>query len=289
METKDPSRLSQDASAPQGCPEAPVTAWFERIAHCHLLKYLFQSLRKVFSWVHSVVPAGTPGGQSHPAQSPDRPVRHARKRLGTLSHVLLAFIPCRVQQALGYLPIIERKAVSEETLKMPIYPSGKGNKRKQDDIALEDHLCWVETLQKELSDEDDPDDPIYEPAKSDTDSEEYKSQNSTEVDLEVEEKDGILMLKEDLSQQEGLSRGGEASPGASGKEAPSFRSSGDGSEQPGQEALSTSGDPSVTPETPVVEAGRSLQSQDPVERHMQEAAVASSSDSQDQWVDVSGE
>lgn len=49
-----------------------------------------------------------------------------------------------------------------EIRKTPVKPCGKGSKRKQDDVALEDQQSWVEVLQEELPEQDDPNDATYE-------------------------------------------------------------------------------------------------------------------------------
>ncbi|XP_077778149.1 uncharacterized protein LOC114588641 [Podarcis muralis] len=257
----------------------PRTFWFVR-SPCRLLTYLFQFLRKFFPWARLAIPVRTPTGKASLAQSPDRPVRRPKKRLGTVAHVILAFAPLRFQRAFGYLTIMERDLVPKETLDAPVHPSGKGNKRKKDDVTLEEELCWAELLQKELPDEDDPEDPTYEFTVSETDSEEYKSQNDTDVNLEVEEKDGFLMLKEDPAQQEDPKK----EIGA-GEEALDPRCSGDGSEQPDEEVPDDGGDnPGANPTSPAPpESTLLLPSRNP------SAEMTSSDNSQDQWVNVSGE
>lgn len=42
-----------------------------------------------------------------------------------------------------------------------INPSSKANKRKRDDVALEEQVSWVEVLEGDLL-EDDPEDVTYE-------------------------------------------------------------------------------------------------------------------------------
>ncbi|KAI6072225.1 Ww domain-binding protein 11-like protein [Aix galericulata] len=81
-----------------------------------------------------------------------------------------------------------------------INSSSKANKRKQDDVALEEQVSWVVVLEGDLL-EDDHEDVTYEPSDLETDSEEYKSQNDTETDLEFEEQNGIVMLKESSALQ----------------------------------------------------------------------------------------
>ncbi|KAG6934814.1 hypothetical protein G0U57_016225, partial [Chelydra serpentina] len=121
-------------------------------------------LHKISAWGSSPVPVETIGSQDSRAPSPDRPVRHAKKRLGRLAHLLFAVIPSRFQRALGYLPAdsMGQSGVPEEIQKSPVKPSGKGSKRKQDDVALEEHQSWVEVLQQELPEEDEAEDSTYE-------------------------------------------------------------------------------------------------------------------------------
>ncbi|XP_040197835.1 uncharacterized protein LOC120930723 [Rana temporaria] len=94
--------------------------------------------------------------------------------------------------------VYKQKLLLTEIRKSPLKPHGKGSKRKQDDIEVEEEYhSWVTFMAEDLPDEDQEDDPTYEPSKfSNSDSEENRSKNDTESDLEVEEKDGMLMLKE---------------------------------------------------------------------------------------------
>ncbi|KAG8126897.1 hypothetical protein E2320_022039, partial [Naja naja] len=123
----------------------------------------------------------------------------AVKRLGTVAQILFAIIPVRFQLALGFLHNMCQSIEVEEILNSPVTPSMRGSKRKmeEEDADLDEPQCWIETILKDLSDNDDSQDPTYEPSKSESDSEEYKSQNDTEGDLEYEEKNGLVMLKED--------------------------------------------------------------------------------------------
>ncbi|KAI4899976.1 hypothetical protein NFI96_001444 [Prochilodus magdalenae] len=79
----------------------------------------------------------------------------------------------------------------------PTKPCGKGSKRKQDDMDEDDEpeqQSWVEALTQELTDEDHAGDPDYEPSAIETDSEEYRSHNETESDIEVEK--GVVVIKD---------------------------------------------------------------------------------------------
>ncbi|XP_051791276.1 oogenesis-related isoform X2 [Erpetoichthys calabaricus] len=128
-----------------------------------------------------------------------RQYRSGRKRLHRATRLLLSFMPYRLQSALGY-PVpssIGKVPISEEIRCSPTKLSGKGNKRKQDDLDEEEHQSWVEALNEELGDEDCLDDPTYEPStQEETDSEENRTHNDTESDIEVENKDGMIMIKE---------------------------------------------------------------------------------------------
>ncbi|XP_074834021.1 uncharacterized protein LOC142002088 [Carettochelys insculpta] len=178
--------------------ESLLAKFFCHVAQLEIYRSLVWLLHKIACWGGSSAPVENVGSQNPHAPSPARPVRHARKRLGRLARLLFAVVPSGLQQALGYLPAdsMAQRGVPEEIQKSPVRPSGKGSKRKQDDVALEEQQSWVEVLQEELPDEDETEDSTYEPTPSETDSEEYQSQNDTETDLEFEERDGMLVLKE---------------------------------------------------------------------------------------------
>ncbi|XP_007233316.1 oogenesis-related isoform X2 [Astyanax mexicanus] len=127
-----------------------------------------------------------------------RQCRTGRKRLRWASRLLLAILPRRVQGILGY-PVCTSIGctVSPEVRCSPTKPCGKGNKRKQDDMDEDDEpeqQSWVEALNQEMTDEDPAGDPNYEPTTVDTDSEEYRSHNDTESDIEVEK--GVVVIKD---------------------------------------------------------------------------------------------
>ncbi|XP_032658350.2 uncharacterized protein LOC116837762 [Chelonoidis abingdonii] len=184
--------------------ESSLARFFHHIAPLGLFSSLARLLHKLSAWGGPSVPVENIGSLDYRAPSLDRPVRHAKKRLGRLAQLLFAIIPARFQRVLGYLPAdcMGQSRIPEEIRKSPVKPSGKGSKRKQDDVALEEQQSWVEILQQELPEEDEAEDSTYEPTRSETDSEEYRSQNDTETDLEFEEKDGVLVLKESPSLQE---------------------------------------------------------------------------------------
>ncbi|XP_067254796.1 oogenesis-related [Chanodichthys erythropterus] len=128
----------------------------------------------------------------------DRPCRTVRKRLHRATRLLLAILPRRIQSALGY-PVCTSIgcAVSPEVRCSPTKPCGKGSKRKQDDLDEEEEVeqqSWVEALNQELAEEDHVADPDYEPSAVETDSEEYRSHNDTESDLEMEK--GVVVIKD---------------------------------------------------------------------------------------------
>ncbi|XP_030396667.1 uncharacterized protein LOC115638813 [Gopherus evgoodei] len=195
---------SEELPAAQTDCEFSLARFFHHIAPLGLFSSLARLLHKLSAWGGPSVPVENIGSLDDCAPSLDRPVRHAKKRLGRLAHFLFAIIPARFQHALGYLPTdcMGQSRIPEEIQKSPVKPSGKGSKRKQDDVALEEQQSWVEILQQELPEEDEAEDSTYEPTRSETDSEEYRSQNDTETDLEFEEKDGVLVLKESPSLQE---------------------------------------------------------------------------------------
>ncbi|CAM4712677.1 unnamed protein product [Caretta caretta] len=236
--------LPQEMPAVRTDSESSLARFFRQIARLGLFTSLVRLLHKISAWGGSSLPVENIGSQDYHAPSPDRPVRRAKKRLGRLAHLLFAIIPSRFQRALGYLPAdsMGQSGIPEEIQKSPVKPSGKGSKRKQDDVALEEHQSWVEILQQELPEEDEAEDPTYEQTQSETDSEEYRSQNDTETDLEFEEKDGVLVLKASPSLQgtlDGENMLAAASSHALEQQAAASSSGGDALEQ--QAAASSSG------------------------------------------------
>ncbi|XP_066458142.1 uncharacterized protein [Eleutherodactylus coqui] len=124
-----------------------------------------------------------------------------KKRLGRLARLILFIAPNKMQGALGYRTVEDiGKTSTDDIKKSPLKPCGKGSKRKQDDLDIEEQHSWVTFMTEDLPDEDEDGDATYEPSNSESDSEENKSKNDTESDLEVEERDGIVMLKESVQE-----------------------------------------------------------------------------------------
>ncbi|XP_075046085.1 uncharacterized protein LOC142106927 [Mixophyes fleayi] len=173
-----------------------IKSLFLRISCIWPLKYVFKILKKIASFAGLSEEVETVGSADQ--TSPNRRFLSGKKRIGRLTKLILLITPYRIQSALGYRSVenIGNTAASDDVRKSPLKPCGKGSKRKQDDLDMEEQHSWVTFLTEDLSDEDHVDDPTYEPSNSETDSEENKSKNDTESDLEVEEKDGIVMLKE---------------------------------------------------------------------------------------------
>ncbi|XP_030288242.1 oogenesis-related [Sparus aurata] len=130
--------------------------------------------------------------------SPGRQSLAGRKRLHRVTRLLLSVLPRWVQGALGY-PVSSSigRCLSPEIRVSPTKPCGKGSKRKQDELEdeeEEEHPTWVEALNQELADDDSPEeDPDYEPSTVETESEEYRSHNNTESDIEVQEKGEVVI------------------------------------------------------------------------------------------------
>ncbi|KAK5870098.1 hypothetical protein PBY51_024759 [Eleginops maclovinus] len=130
--------------------------------------------------------------------SPGRQSLSGRKRLHRVTRLLLSVLPRWVQSALGY-PVSSSigLSLSPEIRVSPTKPCGKGSKRKQDELDEEEEeeesQTWVEALNQELADDEDPDvDPDYEPSSIETESEEYCSHNNTESDIEMQGKTVII-------------------------------------------------------------------------------------------------
>ncbi|XP_056270909.1 oogenesis-related [Pseudoliparis swirei] len=132
------------------------------------------------------------------------PARHSlcgRKRLHRVTRLLLSVVPRCVQSALGY-PVSSSigRCLSPEIRVSPTKPSGKGSKRKQDELDEdeedEESQTWVEALNQQYSEDEGPEeDPDFEPSTVETESEEYCSHNNTESDVEV---DGTGVVIKDL-------------------------------------------------------------------------------------------
>ncbi|XP_009327353.1 PREDICTED: uncharacterized protein LOC103921160 [Pygoscelis adeliae] len=167
-----------------------------QILQLSFVKYLLKILQKASVWIGFLVPVETIISKVYLTQSPTRPRRLAKKRRGRLMSLLLSIVPTRIQSILGYLPADWGQSnMPKEIREALINPSSKANKRKRDDVALEEQESWLVVLERDLP-EDDSEDITYQPSDVETDSEEYKSQNDTEADLELEEQDGTIILKE---------------------------------------------------------------------------------------------
>ncbi|XP_066061740.1 uncharacterized protein [Chamaea fasciata] len=191
-----------------------------QILQLRLVKYPLKLLQKASVWIGFVVPVETL--RSHlcpPAQSSSRP--------GKLVHLLLSVTPTRIQNFLGYLLAEwDQSNMSKEIQEALIDPA-----RETDDVGPKQQETWHVFLEKDLP-EDDSDDFTYEPSEMESDSEEYQTQNDT--DLELEELGGVTVQEAlaiqgpvplELGAEDPAVASGDAqSPRASG-------SSGDGSEE----------------------------------------------------------
>uniref|UniRef100_A0A8C5M5H9 Uncharacterized protein n=1 Tax=Leptobrachium leishanense TaxID=445787 RepID=A0A8C5M5H9_9ANUR len=201
MDTKNDEQRRAQAN-PNG--KGIVKSLLFRMTRIWPLKYMFNILKKIGSF------AGFSEVENIGATGPNSPrVRRfvsGRKRIGRLTRIILYFTPHRLQCALGYHSneSIGQASGLEDIKKSPLKPCGKGSKRKQDDLDLEEQHSWVTFMNEDLPD-DEPDDPTYEPSNSDTDSEEQHSKNDTESDIEIEERDGVTMLKESIDKEDHLS------------------------------------------------------------------------------------
>ncbi|XP_058018551.1 uncharacterized protein LOC131187850 [Ahaetulla prasina] len=274
MEQKRENSLSQEIST-LPLKESPETFWkvcFKIIDWFPPLRFLLQWLNRGCSWLRCLFIV-------KPRDSNKR--QPAVKRLGTVAQILFAIIPVRLQLALGFLHSMCQSIEIEETLKLPAAPSMRGSKRKkEDDDVLDEPQCWIETILKDLPDNDDSEDPTYEPTKSETDSEEYKSENDTEGDLEYEEKDGLVILKEDPISPEGQNGEdtAEETPRTvdAGEEVAS-RTSGDDHKYPEHCLLTNRGICSL----------KSLESTEIMAASIQGSETVDSNDSEDVWTEAS--
>ncbi|XP_064252667.1 uncharacterized protein LOC135284836 isoform X2 [Passer domesticus] len=165
-----------------------------QILQLSLVKYPLKLLQKASGWIGLVLPVETIRSRLCPSsQSSSRPGLLARKRRGKLLRLLLSLTPTRVQTFLGYLPTDwGHSNMSKEIQEAPINPASKASKRKRDDVALEQQESWFVMLERDLP-EDDSEDPTYEPSELESDTDEYQSQNDT--DLELEEQGGVTVLE----------------------------------------------------------------------------------------------
>ncbi|NP_001093540.1 oogenesis-related [Danio rerio] len=177
-----------------------VSAVFCRISQFWPVSLTMRALRGLWSLFGFSTPVKSVSlASEEKSSSPnERQCRAVRKRLHRVTRILLSILPRRIQSALGY-PVCTSIgcAVSPEVRCSPTKPCGKGSKRKQDDLDEDEEVeqqSWVEALTQELAEEDHVADPDYEPSAVETDSEEYRSHNDTESDLEVEK--GVVVIKD---------------------------------------------------------------------------------------------
>ncbi|XP_065555805.1 uncharacterized protein LOC136024418 isoform X2 [Lathamus discolor] len=181
-------------------PHSFSSRFLHQILQLSSVKYLLKILQKASAWIGFVVPVETLISKVYPLQSP-RPRRLARKHQGRLMCFVLSIIPNRIQNILGYQPADWGQSnVPKEIQEALINSSNKASKRKRDDLDREEEESLLVELEKDLL-EDDSEDLTYKPSDVETDSEEYETQNDTEADLEFEEQDGIVILKESLDLQ----------------------------------------------------------------------------------------
>nr|XP_041566925.1 uncharacterized protein LOC115490886 [Taeniopygia guttata] len=211
-----------------------------QILQLSLAKYPLKLLQKASVWIGVVLPVGTIRSKLCP-QSPSRPGLLARRRWGKLVHLLFSVTPTSIQNFLGYLPADWGQSnISKEIQEAPVNPASKASKRKRDDVDLEQQEPWFVVLKRDLP-EDDPEDVSYEPSELESDSDEYQSQNDT--DLELEEQGGVTVLKLSAVQ-------GSVLPPEPGAEDPAVASSGgDAPDVAGGDAQKPQGDGSSEQES----------------------------------------
>ncbi|TRY62341.1 hypothetical protein DNTS_025876 [Danionella cerebrum] len=177
-----------------------VSAIFCRIGQFWPVSVTMRALRGLWWLFGFSTPAKpvSPAPEDHCDSPNERQCRTVKKRLHRVTRMVLAILPRRIQSALGY-PVCTSIgcSVSPEVRCSPTKPCGKGSKRKQDDLDEEEEVeqqSWVEALNQELADEDNLADPDYEPSATETDSEEYRTHNETESDVEVDK--GVVVIKD---------------------------------------------------------------------------------------------
>ncbi|KAI5101578.1 oogenesis-related [Silurus meridionalis] len=180
-----------------------IASVFCRISQFWPVRFVVHGFRSLWWFLGFSSPgkASSPPCDEDKSSPSARQCRSGRKRLGRTTRLLLSILPRRIQSALSF-PVCTSIgcSVSPEVRCSPTKPCGKGNKRKQDDMDDDDaeaeleQQSWVEALNQELTDEDQPTDPDYEPSAVETDSEEYRSHNDTESDIEVEK--GVVVIQD---------------------------------------------------------------------------------------------
>ncbi|KAM7025696.1 uncharacterized protein M8220_016519 [Acridotheres tristis] len=193
--------------------------FLDQIFQLSLVKYPLKLLQKASVWIGLVFPVGTIRSKLCPPSQPlPRPGLLARKRRGKLLRLLLFVTPTRIQNLLGYLPMDWGQSnVSKVIREAPINPASKASKRKRDDVALEQQESWFVVLERDWP-EEDSEDLTYEPSEVESDSDEYQSQNDT--DLELEEQGEVAVLEPSAVQ-------GSVLPPEPAAEVPAVASSGE--------------------------------------------------------------
>lgn len=188
--------VTKDVTVIQSPPGRGLLYWVIQLGPFKLLANVLRRLRTMFTFSNSIQNVGM---ADHYTVSPERRSRTAKKRLGCFTRFLLSVLPYRLQNSLGY-PVPSSMGITkvpDDIRQSPTKPHGKGSKRKQDETESsdEEQYTLVEFIKAELPEEDE-DDPSYEPSTSKSNLDSEQSKNDTESDLEVEEKDGMLQLKE---------------------------------------------------------------------------------------------
>ncbi|XP_017594584.1 PREDICTED: uncharacterized protein LOC103620711 [Corvus brachyrhynchos] len=188
-----------------------------QVLQLSFVKYPLKLLQKASACTGLVFPVEAIRSKLRPpSQSPTRPGLLARKRRGKLLRLLLSVTPTSIQNFLGYLPTDWGQSnMSKEIREALISPASKASKRKRDDVALEKQESCLVVLERDFP-EDDSEDRTYEPSEVELDSDEYQSQNDTDL----EEQGGIAMLEPSAVQ-------GSVLPPELGAEDPAVASSGE--------------------------------------------------------------
>ncbi|KAL2295006.1 hypothetical protein Nmel_018150 [Mimus melanotis] len=162
-----------------------------QVLQLSLVKYPLKLLQKASVWIGLVLPVSSIRSRLCPPAL-SRPGLLARKRRGKLLRLLLSVTPTSIQNFLGHLPMDWGQSnVSKEVREAPINPASKASKRKRDDVALEQQESWFVVLERDWP-EEDSEDPTYEPSELESDSDEYQSQNDTDLELEEQGEATVL-------------------------------------------------------------------------------------------------
>ncbi|KAF7703603.1 hypothetical protein HF521_022610 [Silurus meridionalis] len=165
-----------------------IASVFCRISQFWPVRFVVHGFRSLWWFLGFSSPgkASSPPCDEDKSSPSARQCRSGRKRLGRTTRLLLSILPRRIQSALSF-PVCTSIgcSVSPEVRCSPTKPSVMGG-----------------ALNQELTDEDQPTDPDYEPSAVETDSEEYRSHNDTESDIEVEK--GVVVIQDLETIQEPL-------------------------------------------------------------------------------------